>query len=177
VTPARAPSPPNAVAKAKAADIAAMQILSAALEGLLRQLIAQNQVSVVAQPLTLTISLNASVLFPTGQAMLTKPATALLSTVATSLKAMPSKFGLVVQGFTDNQPIDTAAYPSNWSLSAERAVSVVELFTKDGMDGQQISAQGYGEFSPIASNASDAGRATNRRVVIVIKAPDASSVN
>jgi chemotaxis protein MotB len=76
-----------------------------------------------------------------------------------------------VQGYTDNQPIATAQFPSNWSLSTERAISVVQLFTAHGIGGPQLSAQGFGQFAPVASNATADGRAKNRRVVIVIHAP------
>ncbi|HQT46405.1 MAG TPA: OmpA family protein, partial [Acidocella sp.] len=63
-------------------------------------------------------------------------------------------------------------FPSNWSLSSERAVSVVTLFETDGVAGDQLSAQGFGEFGPISTNDTDAGRALNRRVLVVVHAPD-----
>ena len=58
-------------------------------------------------------------------------------------------FTIIVQGFTDNQPITTAQFPSNWSLSAERAVTVVELFASDKVNGNQLAAEGFGAFGPI----------------------------
>ncbi len=138
----------------------------------LQPLTSAHQVTIQATPLTLTISLNAAVLFDTGEATLLPAAAQLLANVATSLKGLPEPFTIGVQGYTDNQPIDTARFPSNWSLSVERAVSVVQLFVADGIDGGRLSAQGFSEYQPIASNATELGRAKNRRVVIVIRAPD-----
>ncbi len=85
---------------------------------------------------------------------------------------LPAPFQIIVQGYTDNQPIATAQFPSNFSLSAERAVTVVSLFLTNGVAGSQLAAEGFGEFSPVASNDNEVGRAQNRRVVIVIHAPD-----
>jgi chemotaxis protein MotB len=100
------------------------------------------------------------------------PAVILLNQVAADLVSLPAPFTITVQGFTDNMPITTAQFPSNWSLSAERAVTVVELFETDKVNGNQLAAEGFGEFGPIASNATDPGRAQNRRVLLVVHAPD-----
>jgi chemotaxis protein MotB len=168
----QAPHLPSSVSRNVAAEMLALQLAKAALEALLQPLTSKNEVSIQSEPLTLTISLNAAVLFPTGQATLLPAAAVLLTSVAGSLKSLPAAFNIVIQGYTDNQPIATAQFPSNWSLSTERAISVVQLFIGHGIDGNQLSAQGFGQFKPIASNASDDGRAKNRRVVIAIRAPD-----
>jgi len=115
------------------------------------------------------------VLFTSGKATLIPKAASLLKKVATALKPLPAPFTITVQGYTDNQPIKTAEYPSNWSLSAERAVSVVQLFSGNGIDGGRLTAEGFGEFSPFASNSTDAGRSQNRRVLIVVHAPDSNA--
>ncbi len=120
----------------------------------------------------MTIQLDASVLFPSGQAALKPDAATLLTHVAGALIKLPDPFRIVVQGFTDDQPIATAQFPSNWSLSAERAVSVVQLFIGAGVAGSKMAAEGFGQFAPIAPNTDDAGRAQNRRVTIVVHAPD-----
>ncbi|MCB8874920.1 OmpA family protein [Acidisoma silvae] len=146
-----------------------------ALETVLSPLTSGHQVSIHASPLTLTINLDAAVLFDSGQADLLPTARTLLAHVAASLKALPPPFTIELQGYTDNVPITTAQFRSNWSLSAERAVSVVQLFVDGGLDGNRLTAQGFGEFEPIADNATDSGRAKNRRVVIVIRAPDVQS--
>ncbi len=88
------------------------------------------------------------------------------------LTHLPAGYRITVQGYTDNQPISTAQFPSNWSLSAERAVAVVQLFVSNGVSGTALAAEGFGEFSPIASNDNTADRAMNRRVVVVVHAPE-----
>jgi chemotaxis protein MotB len=154
------------------AEILSLSKLQQKLTGLLQPLITKHEVAIQSQPLTLTIQLDASVLFPSGEATLMPPGVALLNKVAPSLIQLPAQFTIVVQGYTDDQPIATAQFSSNWSLSAERAVRVVELFATDGVNGSQLAAQGFGQFAPLAPNTTDAGRAQNRRVVVVVHAPD-----
>ncbi|HUW79476.1 MAG TPA: OmpA family protein [Acidocella sp.] len=154
------------------AEILSLQKLQTKLTGLMQPLVDKHEVSIHGQPLTLTIQLDSSVLFPSGEATLKPPAVTLLKQVAAGLTELPAPFTIAVQGYTDDQPIDTPQFPSNWSLSAERAVSVVALFWSEGVNGNQLAAQGFGQFSPAASNATDAGRAQNRRVVIVVHSPD-----
>jgi len=157
-----------------AAEALALAIVKQLLETMLAPQIAAKQVSVQSQlqSLTLTITLNDQVLFVSGQATLLPAAQALLVKVAGGLMKLPDPFTITVQGYTDDQPIANAQFPSNWSLSAERAVSVVQLFDSTGVDGARMTAQGFGPYQPVASNATDAGRAQNRRVDIVIHAPD-----
>ncbi len=160
------------VSKQLEAELVALQNVQVQLSTLLQPMTATKKVSMAAQPLTLVISFDASALFPSGKATLVKPAVTLLGNVAKRLTKLPNQFSIVIQGYTDNKPIDTAQFPSNWSLSAERAVSVVSLFMKQGIDGTRLSAQGFGEFAPFAPNTTAAGRAQNRRVVVVIHAMD-----
>ncbi|HTQ72036.1 MAG TPA: flagellar motor protein MotB [Acidocella sp.] len=159
-----------------AQDMLQLQDARAKLEKMLQPMIGAHQVGMQSDPLTLTIQLNDSVLFSSGQAVLTPAAQTLLKQIAASLTSLPPKFHIFVGGYTDNQPIATAQFSSNWALSAARAVSVVELFQKAGISGGQLAAQGFGEFSPLASNDSAAGREQNRRVVLVIHAPDPGSL-
>jgi chemotaxis protein MotB len=165
---------PKAMVHQLASEMQSLQQLRLKLTTLLQPLIDKHQVTIANQALTLTIQLDASVLFPSGTATLRPAAAVLLNQVGTSLTQMPPPFTIVVQGYTDNQPIATAQFPSNWSLSSERAVSVVALFEGDGVNGNQLSAQGFGQFGPIGSNDTDAGRALNRRVLVVVHAPDPS---
>jgi chemotaxis protein MotB len=158
-----------------AAEILSLQALQKKLSAVLQPLINAHQVSIDSQPLTLTIQLDASVLFPSGQATLRPDVLTLLTQVGASLKAMPEPFTIVVQGYTDDQPIATAQFPSNWSLSAERAVTVVQLFCTAGVNCGQLAAEGFGQYAPVAPNTTDAGRAMNRRVVVVVHAPDPSA--
>jgi chemotaxis protein MotB len=73
-----------------------------------------------------------------------------------------------VEGFTDNQPIQTSRFPSNWELSAARAASVVHLLDRYGIKPDRMSAIGYGQYKPIADNNTEMGRQKNRRVVLVV---------
>lgn len=162
---------PQNVAHQLAKSMQALQDLQLKLSSLFQPLIIKHQVTITNAPLTLTIQLDASVLFPSGEAMLKPEAVVLLKQVATGLKQLAPDFSIVVQGYTDNQPIATAQFPSNWSLSSERSVTVVQLFTDNGVPGGQLAAEGFGEFAPIADNTTDPGRAQNRRVVVVVHAP------
>lgn len=167
--PRHAPSPP-AIPEKLQDEILGLQKVQQLLATVLAPLIDAKQVSMTANPLTLAISFDASALFRSGQAALTPAAVAVLTKVGANLIKLPDQFNIAVQGYTDNQPIDTIQFPSNWSLSAERAISVVQLFAASGIDGTRLSAQGFGQFAPFASNDTAAGRAQNRRVVVVIRA-------
>jgi chemotaxis protein MotB len=74
----------------------------------------------------------------------------------------------VVEGFTDSVPTSTPEFPSNWYLSTDRANAVLEFLLSAGVSAQRLSAEGYASLHPVASNATPAGRALNRRVVIGI---------
>jgi chemotaxis protein MotB len=77
--------------------------------------------------------------------------------------------GIRVEGHTDNVPISSHNFPSNWELSTSRATNVVQYLTKqDDFDPTKISAAGYGEYRPISDNSSEDGRSKNRRVDIVL---------
>jgi chemotaxis protein MotB len=91
-----------------------------------------------------------------------------LAQVATILKTISDRH-FQVAGDTDNVPIQTALFPSNWELSTRRAVEVVHFLVAQGMRPEILSAAGYGEFDPIASNDSPDGRAKNRRTEITLE--------
>jgi len=112
------------------------------------------------------INLNANILFESGSAEPSDVAEVLFEELANQLKADQSSID--VEGYTDNMPIHTARYQSNWQLSSARAVSVVQLLQNYGISPKRLSAIGYGEFRPIADNESDEGRNKNRRVVLVL---------
>jgi len=163
---------PKDMAHQLADEMKTLQELQFKLSSLFQPMIDKHQVTVTNAALTLTIQLDASVLFPSGEATLKPEAVALLKRVATGFANLPDGFRIVVQGYTDNQPISSRQFPSNWSLSTERAVTVVQLFVKNDVNGNQLAAEGFGEFAPIADNSTDAGRAQNRRVVVVVHAQD-----
>lgn len=112
------------------------------------------------------VVINNSILFKSGSSLLQKTAIPTLEKIAKILNGIPHF--VRVEGFTDNVPIKTEIYPSNWELSAARSASVVHLFMNYGVAPNNMAAIGYGEYQPVASNATAKGRKDNRRVVIVI---------
>lgn len=115
----------------------------------------------------MVIDLKQDILFPSGSADLSDVGEETLSEVASALADFPDR-SFQVEGHTDNVPINTSRFPSNWELSTARAVSVVKLFVDSGMNADNLSAAGYGEFQPRADNGSAEGRALNRRIEVVM---------
>ncbi len=111
------------------------------------------------------VEINTSVLFTSGSASPSAQAVPVLRGLAEILGPMPNR--IHVEGFTDNLPIKTSVYPSNWELSAARAGSVVRLFDLYGVDPSRMAAIGFGEHRPVSDNATAEGPARNLRVVIV----------
>lgn len=112
------------------------------------------------------IEISSSILFKSGEAVLSEKARPTMTRLAQVL--MPFPHDVNVQGYTDDRPIKSPLYPSNWELSAARAASVVQLFVALGMAPQRLSATGYGEFRPVDDNDYEEGRRANRRVVIFV---------
>ena len=107
------------------------------------------------------------VLFDSGQATLKAAGLPLLGEVANLLN-IEQNHQIAVEGHTDNVPIASAQYPSNWELSTARATTVVRYFISRSVSGTRLTAAGYADLHPIASNATDHGRQLNRRVEIVL---------
>lgn len=106
-------------------------------------------------------------LFPSGQADLLDEAIAFLDDMAPLLAEISNS--LEVEGHTDNRPISTARFPSNWDLSTARANEVIRyLIEEHELQPERFKAVGYGEYQPIASNKNEEGKSKNRRVVMVI---------
>lgn len=106
-------------------------------------------------------------LFESGQANLLDGATTFLTDITPLLAKMENH--IIVEGHTDNIPISNGSFKSNWELSTDRAISVINYLTnKENLNAARFTAVGYGEFKPIATNDSEAGRKKNRRVVIII---------
>lgn len=128
--------------------------------------ISQNIV-IMQQERGLVISLKDTLLFPKGSALLTPRAQQVISGVGKSLSQLPNYTR--VEGHTDNLPIHTAQFPSNWELSVIRATNVAQQLINEGsIKPEKISATGYGEYRPLVANNNEANRAINRRVDIVI---------
>ncbi|WP_374090337.1 flagellar motor protein MotD [Methylomicrobium lacus] len=149
-----------------AADSRQLQHTSEQLTQILEGLIAENLVTVKKGRYWIELQMNSELLFLSGSAELALTSLPVLKKVAEVLKPLPNQIN--VEGHTDNLPIDTVKFPSNWELSASRATTVVREFINDGIDPPRLSAIGYGEFHPIADNRIEEGRFKNRRVVILI---------
>ncbi|MCP4873684.1 MAG: OmpA family protein [Proteobacteria bacterium] len=115
----------------------------------------------------MVIDLKQDILFASGEAKVSEIGIDTLKAVAIALAEFDER-QFQVEGHTDNIPIKTSRFPSNWELSTARAVAVVKLFIDAGMNPDNLSAAGFGEFQPRADNASDEGRALNRRIEVVM---------
>ncbi len=111
------------------------------------------------------ITISDVVLFPAGKSNISKDGLGIMAKVSAVLSQFP--YHTKIAGHTDNIPIHTARYPSNWELSANRACEVVRFLVSQGLDPRKLSAEGYAEFRPIATNDNSEGRARNRRVEII----------
>ena len=117
----------------------------------------------------LVITFVSEVLFASGKADLRADSLSKLEKVASVLKTTVSDLNVGIEGHTDNVPITHSGWKSNWELSTARALSVLHhLEDNEGISPKRLSATGYGEFRPVASNATKAGKQDNRRVEIVI---------
>jgi len=134
----------------------------------LAPLIREGKVKVTQTSRGVSIDINASVLFAVGDAKLTPQSSQALIAIASVLTS--DNHEIQVEGFTDNAPIKSALYPSNWELSAMRAGSVVRLFMNNGIEENRLTAIGQADKSPVGSNDTPEGRARNRRVNITILA-------
>jgi len=127
----------------------------------------QGKVRVLETTRGVTIEINDSILFSPGQAQLHPTSVKAMQAVAEVLAA--SDFPIIIEGHTDNVPINTLQFPSNWELSAVRATTVLRLFADAGVGAERLTAIGYGETRPVEPNLLAEGRARNRRVTIMIE--------
>jgi chemotaxis protein MotB len=139
------------------------------LEDKLTQEIQDKQVKLRMMEKGLVITVVGDLLFDSGKDKIRPEANSLLNKVATVLKDNVPQFNVGIEGHTDNVPIKHSNWKSNWELSSARALSVLHYLTKnEGISPERLSATGYGEHSPVASNETRQGRQANRRVEIVI---------
>jgi chemotaxis protein MotB len=114
-----------------------------------------------------TIHILDDILFPSGSSILAGYPVTVLNRLAEILKELPND--IRIEGHTDNVPINTPVFPSNWHLSVSRALNTAYyLINNEGLNPEKISIVGYSEYKPIATNDTQEGRASNRRVDIVI---------
>lgn len=140
--------------------------IAAKITDALRALMQTGQVKLTQLPHGLAVEINASVLFAPGQALIEPQAIGSLTEVAHTLAGIDN--AVHIEGHTDNLPIQTSVYPSNWELSGARASAVVRLFAANGVDPARLRAVGFAENRPIDSNATAEGRQHNRRVTLLI---------
>jgi chemotaxis protein MotB len=132
----------------------------------MRALIDAKLITVRRESMWLEIEINTDILFPSGSGAFSTAAEPVLDKLAEVLKPFPNP--IRVEGHTDDRPIHTGPFPSNWELSAARAASVVHQFTKQGIDPLRLEIVGFGEFHPRQPNDSNEGRNANRRVAVLV---------
>jgi chemotaxis protein MotB len=139
------------------------------LEDRLSQEIQDKQVKLQMMEKGLVISVLGDLLFDSGKAQIRSEGIAVLDKIARVLEENVPQLNVGIEGHTDNQPIRFSGWKSNWELSTARALSVLHyLAEKKGISPQRLSAIGYGEYRPVATNDTIDGRQANRRVEIVI---------
>lgn len=167
------PIPPRPIAKPdklpdlkKVEQRTKMKNIAGDIMQALQPLVAQGKVRLLETSRGVTIEINDSILFPAGQSRLQPASINAMLAIAQVLAA--SDFPITIEGHTDNVPIATPQFPSNWELSAMRATTVLRLFNDGGVGAERLTAIGYGETRPLETNTTVEGRARNRRVSILI---------
>ncbi|MFK2878599.1 flagellar motor protein MotD [Rhodanobacter hydrolyticus] len=174
MVPIAVPIPPHPVAEqggngrniGKGAEAATLGRIESEVRKALQPLIDSKQVVVRNNGRWLEIEIRTDILFPSGVAQLSMPAQGVLRNLATVLAGFTNS--LRVEGFTDNMPISTTLFPSNWELSAARAGSVARLFVDSGITPDRLGIVGWGETHSVGDNSTADGRNANRRVLVVV---------
>jgi chemotaxis protein MotB len=143
-----------------------IQDLADRLLKVLAPLVKEGQVRVTRGARGVAVEINASMLFAPAQAKLQPDAIVSLQALAGVLASIEEP--VQIEGHTDDIPISTAQFPSNWELSSARASMVARFFIDNGVAGQRLVAAGYAENRPLDSNLTPEGRARNRRVTLMI---------
>ena len=136
----------------------------------MKELIDKNLIAVRRHGQWVEVEIRTDILFPSGVATLAPQAQAVVAQLGETLRPFPNP--IRVEGHTDNRPISTLAFPSNWELSSARASSVVHTFTQVGVEPARLAVIGLGEFRPAQPNDTPQGRSANRRVLLIILGTD-----
>jgi chemotaxis protein MotB len=158
----------DALLRRQQASAEARAALFRDLAGRLAKMVDAGDLKIVLRDGRMVLQLSNDILFDTGRTDIKPAGRAALEGVASVLKTVRGH-EFQVAGHTDNVPIDSARYPSNWELSSARALVVLRLLVERGMTSPVLSAAGYAEFDPVASNDTAAGRARNRRTEITVQ--------
>jgi len=148
------------------AERAQLENLADQIEAALSPYIQDDLVAVKRHELWVEVEMKSGMFFSSGKADLSKESLPVLNRMSEIFREVDNT--IHVEGHTDNVPINTAEFPSNWALSSARAAVVVNQLMSNGIDPRRMAAIGYGEYHPIADNRSEDGRYQNRRVVIVL---------
>jgi chemotaxis protein MotB len=133
-----------------------------------KRMIEAGDLKIVLRDGRMVLQLRNDVLFDSGKIEVKQAGKDALKDVAKVLVTLTDR-KLQVVGHTDNRPIQTERFPSNWELSTSRAISVVKFLVTEGVKAELLSAAGHSEHDPVASNDNDDGRAKNRRIEIVLQ--------
>ena len=147
-------------------EVAQMQKIADEIQFKLQKLVDNDEIKVSKTNKGVEIEIKSNILFASGRALLHAKAKNILRDIADVL--IGTKTPINIEGFTDNVPIKTAMFPSNWELSAARAANVAHLFSKSGIKPIRLSAIGFGEYQPVAENNTANGRRMNRRINVVV---------
>jgi len=145
-----------------------MKAVAGSLLNVMDALVKDGQVKVTESNRGVTIEINASLLFAPAQAVLNKESIQVLTAVGKVLANDTHQ--VQIEGHTDNLPIASTIFPSNWELSSARASSVTRLFVENGVAPQRIVVVGYADNRPVDTNETPEGRASNRRVKVMLLA-------
>ena len=143
-----------------------LQQISENFEDVLQPYIENDLVKVIRNDFWIELEMNSELLFVSGDASFSSRAKPILEKIADLVRRMPNIIN--VEGHTDDMPIDTMRFSSNWELSSARATSVVREFVNYGISPKRLAAIGYGEHHPVTENINEESRKKNRRVVLVL---------
>ncbi len=138
----------------------------AAIKHVMSELEKSNRLEIFQNSRGIVVRITDTAIFNSGSAEIKEEAVETIDGLAGVLATM--KENIQIEGHTDNIPIHSTIYPSNWELASSRATSIVRRFVNMGLDPSRLTAIGYGEYRPIAGNDSEDGRSKNRRVDIVV---------
>ncbi|MBU2955270.1 flagellar motor protein MotD [Marinobacter sp. F3R08] len=165
ITPAVTEAPKNPALDAQGRT-EALRAMADQLAMEFDELINQGVVTLETSDQWLELNLPNSLLFGSGDAEPHYDAFDVVDKIATVLNNRDN--AIKVEGFTDNQPINTSHFPSNWELSTARAAAMARMLVMEGIEPERLAAVGYGQYQPVARNDTEEGRRRNRRVVLLI---------